>query len=80
MSLNETPVVLYLDDSEESQDVRSVMDEYHIDFDVVPAQGPSVPGMKIGDLYYSDLSDIESVARALPASTTNGNGKTRSRG
>jgi len=70
---NPATVTLFVDDSAEAVQARQALDENKIDYRVLPADGPEVPGIEVDGEYYGGLQQIESLAVML-ADESNGLG------
>jgi hypothetical protein len=60
-------LVLYLDDSHESQKVRSAFLRHGLTFDVIAASGQRAPGLRLGNQYLWGSSHLISIAGKLAA-------------
>lgn len=59
-------VLLFADDSEQSQEARRMLEQANIPFRVVPAAGDLVPTAEVGDASFPTLDGIRLLIRGLP--------------
>ncbi len=60
-------IVLFLDDSEESDAARRLLGTARLAYRAVPASGSGTPAAKLGDTWYTGLSGVELLIRGMSA-------------
>jgi hypothetical protein len=65
---HEARIVLFLDDSWESKEAHKVFVEKGLHFEVMRASGADVPGVRVGNTYYSGLRRLDVLAEHLRSS------------
>ncbi len=63
-------IVVFLDDSEESDAARQLLGTARLSYRAVPASGSSTPAAKLGDTWYTGLSGVELLVRGLSAESS----------